>query len=42
MNTSALITMLLAQVTVTCFAIYFFVKVYRAPNKDSDDFPPGP
>lgn len=42
MNTSALITMILSQVTVTCFAIYFFVKVFNAPNKDSDDFPPGP
>ncbi len=37
MNTSALITMLVAQITVTCFAVYFFIKVYKAPNKDGND-----
>ncbi len=42
MNTSAVITMVLAQGIVTIFAIYFFVKVFKAPNKDADDFPPGP
>ncbi len=42
MNTSALITMVLAQGIVTVFTVYFFIKVWNTPGKDVDDFPPGP
>jgi hypothetical protein len=42
MNTSALITMILAQGIVTVFTIYFFIKVWKNPRKDEGDFPPGP
>jgi len=34
--------MVLAQATVTCFSIFFFIKVLKTPNKDAGDFPPGP
>jgi len=42
MNSSALTIMLLAQVTITCFTVYFFVIVLRTPGKNEDDFPLGP
>ncbi len=42
MNSSALTIMLLAQVTITCFTIYFFFTVLRTPDKGEEDFPPGP
>ncbi|MEZ4961581.1 MAG: hypothetical protein R2830_17265 [Saprospiraceae bacterium] len=42
MNTSAIITMVLTQVIVICFTVYFFFKVMNTPNKDEGDFPPGP
>jgi hypothetical protein len=42
MNTSALITMVLTQVIVTAFTVYFFFRVLKTPGKDEGDFPPGP
>ncbi len=42
MNPLALTIMLLAQVTIACFTIYFFFKVLRSPGKEESDFPPGP
>lgn len=37
MTTSALITMLLVQVSVTVITAYFFVKVLRTPKKPEPD-----
>lgn len=37
MNTSALITMLLAQGIVISFAVYFFYKVLTIPPKPEPD-----
>jgi hypothetical protein len=37
MNTTALITMILAQGTVTFIAIYFFYKVLTTPPKREPD-----
>ena len=37
MNTSAIITMLLTQVTVTGLMVYFFFKVLKAPKKTEPD-----
>jgi hypothetical protein len=42
MNSSALTIMITAQVIITFFTVYFFIKVLRTPNKDEADFPPGP
>lgn len=36
MSDSALITMILVQVTVTCITAYFFVKVLRTSPKKED------
>jgi hypothetical protein len=41
MNGSALAMMLLANITVTVFTVYFFMKVLRTPHKDAGDYPPG-
>lgn len=41
MNTSALIMMVLANIIVAGFTIYYFLKVLRNPGKDEGDFPPG-
>ena len=39
MNTEALITMILTQGIVTCFAVYFFYKVLTIPpKKELDSF----
>jgi len=39
MNTTALITMVLAQGIVTCFAVYFFYKVLTIkPKQEPDSF----
>lgn len=37
MNTEALITMVLTQGIVTCFAVYFFYKVLTIPPKQEPD-----
>jgi heme/copper-type cytochrome/quinol oxidase subunit 2 len=37
MNTSALITMVVTQVLVAFFMVYFFVKVLRAPKQAEPD-----
>ena len=37
MNTEALITMILTQGIVTCFAVYFFYKVLTIPPKKEPD-----
>lgn len=37
MNTSALILMLLVQITVTCVTCYFFWKVLKTPPKPEPD-----
>lgn len=37
MTTSALITMILVQVTVTIITAYFFIKVLKAPKKPEPD-----
>ncbi len=37
MNASALILMLLVQVTVTCITGYFFLKVLRTPPREEPD-----
>ena len=37
MSTSALITMLSVQITVTCITLYFFYKVLTAPKKAEPD-----
>lgn len=37
MSTSALITMILVQVTVTLVTAYFFIKVLRTPPKPEPD-----
>lgn len=37
MNTSALITMIITQVLVTFFMVYFFVKVLRMPKRPEPD-----
>jgi hypothetical protein len=42
MNTSALIMVLVSDILITAFTVYFFIKVVRTPNKDEGDFPPGP
>lgn len=34
--------MLIANIIVTVFTVYFFLKVLRTPHKDEGDFPPGP
>jgi hypothetical protein len=36
MKTSALLTMVIAEVTIVCVALYFFLKVLRTPPKDPD------
>lgn len=36
MNTSALITMVITQVGVTAFTIYFFSIVLKKPKQDQD------
>lgn len=33
--------MLMANIVVTVFTVYFFLKVLRTPTKDEGDFPPG-
>ena len=42
MNTSAMVTMVVTMSIVTAFTVYYFVKVLRTPDKDPEDFPPGP
>lgn len=37
MTTSALITMILVQSTVTIITAYFFIKVLRAPKRPEPD-----
>lgn len=37
MTTSALIMMILVQVSVTVITIYFFVKVLKAPKREEPD-----
>ncbi|MEY3052783.1 MAG: hypothetical protein RLY31_2568 [Bacteroidota bacterium] len=37
MNSAALITMVLTQVTVISFTAYFFLRVLRTPPKDTDE-----
>jgi heme/copper-type cytochrome/quinol oxidase subunit 2 len=37
MNSSALVTMVITQVLVTFFMVYFFVKVLRAPKQVEPD-----
>lgn len=37
MTTSALITMVLVQVSVTVITAYFFIKVLRTPPKPEPD-----
>ena len=37
MNTEALITMILTQGIVTCFAVYFFYKVLTIPPRQEPD-----
>lgn len=37
MTTSAIITMVLVQVTVTLITAYFFLKVLRAPKRPEPD-----
>ncbi len=37
MNSSALILMLLTQITVTCVTFYFFWKVLKTPPKGEPD-----
>ncbi len=37
MNTSAIILMLITQITVTAFTIYFFRKVLKTPSKPEPD-----
>jgi len=37
MNTSALILMLLAEITVTAFTIYFFYRVLTTPSRPEPD-----
>jgi hypothetical protein len=42
MNAGALTMMLVSNIVVTVFTVYFFLKVLRTPGKDEGDFPPGP
>jgi hypothetical protein len=43
MNGSALAMMLFANIIVTVFTVYFFMKVLRTPGvKHEGDFMPGP
>lgn len=37
MNSTALITMLITEISVTLITIYFFVKVLRTPPKSEPD-----
>jgi heme/copper-type cytochrome/quinol oxidase subunit 2 len=37
MNTSAIILMVLTQVVVTAFTVYFFIKVLRSPKRPEPD-----
>lgn len=37
MNTSALILMIITQLAVTAFTIYFFIKVLKTPPKPEPD-----
>ena len=37
MNTSALIMMLVTEITIICITIYFFVKVLKTPPKNETD-----
>tara|TARA_B100000678_G_scaffold290394_1_gene303240 strand:+ start:3430 stop:3600 length:171 start_codon:yes stop_codon:yes gene_type:complete len=37
MNSSALILMVLVQLTVTVFTVYFFMKVLRTPPRPEPD-----
>lgn len=39
MSASALITMILVQLTVTIITGYFFMKVLRTPPKKEDSYP---
>ncbi len=41
MNTSALILMVITQVTVTLVTFYFFLKVLRTPHQKDDEDTPG-
>jgi hypothetical protein len=43
MNSSALAMMLISDIVVTVFTVYFFVQVLRTPGtKHEGDFQPGP
>lgn len=37
MNTSAIILMVLTQVVVAAFTVYFFMKVLRSPKRPEPD-----
>ena len=37
MNTSALILMVVTQVTVTAVTVYFFIRVLNAPSRPEPD-----
>lgn len=37
MNTSALITMLVAEAAITAITVYFFWRVLKTPPKPHDD-----
>lgn len=41
MTASAIVTMVIVQLTVIIVTLYFFIKVWETPPKTDTDEPPG-